>query len=348
MEDGKKNTIKTIHDIAQEAGVSATTVSFVINGKGSINPNTRERVLEIIKRSNYAPNKVARQLRKKQTYSFGVVIDHFHNSFFNSVFDGISSVAEPAGYSYLAAESRGNYEKEKREIQLLLEHGVDGLILFPCTDDASFLLEQQQRFDVPIVLIGNNYSGVAIPTVSADNYFGAYLATRRLIELNRPPVWHIAGPQAISMCRQRRAGFMETLEKYSLIANPSDYVIVADDISISAGYLAMEQICRLAEPPFSIFAVNDVTAFGVIKYCKQHHLSIPEEMYLIGFGNIDLIEELDIGLSSIRISAVDMGKQSARMLINCQKDHIKKCRENDIILPVELMERKSTFHFSKT
>jgi LacI family transcriptional regulator len=341
MKRGKR-PIRTIHDIAREAGVSATTVSFVLNNKGSINEKTRERVLAIVERSNYEPSKIARQLRKRVSNSFGVIIDHFHNRFFNSVFDGINSVTDPRGYSFLVAESRENVEKEQQEANLLLEHGVDGLILFPCSNDHEYLVASHEKYEVPVVLIGNTYPDYQFPSVTADNLQGARLAARKLISLGREPILHIAGPPSQSMCRLRREGFEQIMRDEGGISDPSTYVFETTDLSIGEGFQVMEQIAESFVPPYSIFVVNDDTAMGVIKYCHRRGLRIPEDVALIGFSDIDLIDELDLGLSSIHIPAVEMGVRASELLIECAEEGLTSCREANIQLPVTLAERRST------
>lgn len=338
----KEESIRTIHDIARAAGVSATTVSFVLNNKGNINVETRRRILDIVERSNYTPSKVAQQLRKKRTDSLGVIIDHFHNRFFNSVFDGIDSVTDPKGYSFLVAESRESVKKENREMQLLLEHGVDGLILFPCSSDHTHLTELHERYEVPVVLIGNTYERSRFPSVTADNEQGARLATKKLLSLGRHPILHIAGPPSLSMCRFRLRGFLQTMRDDGGVSDPERLVFQTTDLSIGEGYRVMGQIEAEHEPPFSVFVVNDDTAMGVIKYCNRRGLRIPEEVALVGFSNIDLIDELDLGLSSINIPAVDMGKKAADLLVTCAAQGLAACPYETTKLPVELIERRST------
>lgn len=338
----QRQSAKTIHDIALEAGVSATTVSFVLNNKGNINWKTRARVLDIVERSNYVPNEAARRLRTQKSGSLGVIIDHFHNGFFNAVFDGIGSVADRNGYSFLVAESQEDPEKEKREVLLLLQHGVDGLILFPCSSNSSHLSETQERYQVPVVLIGNAYSKNLFPSVVADNEQGARLATQKLISLGREPILHIAGPDSQSMCRHRRKGFMAVMQEEADVNDTESLVFEALDLSIREGYHAMERINKRFRPPFSVFVVNDDTAMGVIKYCNRRDFRIPEDVSLIGFSNIDLIDELDLGLSSIHIPAMEMGRKAAELLVTCAQRGDSTCRPEQVTLPVKLIDRRST------
>ena len=331
----------TLQDIARKAGVSVTTVSYIVNGKGSINAETRKRIMEIAASLNYVPNRVAKTLRGGRTNTIGVIINHMHNPFFTEVFRGVERVAGQCGYTYLVSQTHDDLEKERHQLLLLAESGVDGIILLPCSNESTHIEDIEHKYRIHIALIANFFEDRQFLSVVADNRRGARMAVKHLLSLGRRPVVHISGPENQTMCLFRRQAFEQIIAETSPENSPSELTFTISEMSPSEGYNVMPRILSSFSLPISIFAVNDETAFGVMRYCNEKKLRIPQDVAIIGFGDIEILSTLSIPLTTIRIPAEDLGEKVAGLIIDAIESSYHHSKER-IVLPVELVVRGST------
>ena len=331
----------TMQDIATEAGVSTATVSLALNEKGNINTKTRERIKNIAASINYFPNPMAQALRGARTNTIGVVINHLHNTFFGGVFRGIEQVADKRGFTYLVSHTNDEIAKEQRQVRLLAERGVDGIIVLPCSDDAKHLEDIQHEFQLPVVLIGNFLEGKKFSSVVADNWGGAKMAVEHLISLGRRPIVHIAGPSKQTMCQFRRRAFEQIMSDTFSDITPGERIFPVTAMTPEEGYAVMPRILSALPVPLSLFVMNDDTALGVLRYCNEKKLRIPEDVAIVGFSDIEILGSLNIPLTTVRIPAEEMGKKAAALIIDAIESNKSPANER-IILPVELIIRGST------
>lgn len=340
-DQAKKGHRATIQDIAQKAGVSVATVSLVLNDKGNINVKTRARIKKIAASINYVPNLMAQALRGARTNTIGVVINHLHNPFFAGVFKGIENVADERGFTYLVSHTHDDIGKEQRQVQLLAERGVDGIVLLPCSSDSQHIRAIQREFKLPVALIGNYFENGNFLSVVADNWGGAKAAVEHLISLGRRPVVHIAGPSAQTMCQFRRRAFEQVMADTFSDVSPGERVFSVPAMTPEEGYAVMPRILQSLPIPLSLFVVNDDTALGVLRYCNEKKLRIPEDVAIVGFSDIQILNSLNIPLTTVRIPAEEMGEKAATLIIDAIKS--RKMPPNDrIVLSVELIIRGST------
>jgi LacI family transcriptional regulator len=319
--------------------VSSATVSLVINGKGNINEQTREKVKKIAAEFNYVPNITARALRQGRMNSIGVVINRFHNPFFFSVFKGIEDIVGSRGYTFWVSQSQDSLAKEKEQVLALADRGVDGLIVMPCARGHSHLESVRERYRIPVVLIANHFDKVAFPAVVADNAAGARMAVEHLMALGRPVV-HIAGAMSQSMVKLRREAFRAVVRERLGRGQADRFIFEVAELTPACGCRVMEEVMAAFTPPLSIFVVNDETAMGVMRYCRDHGLRIPEDIALVGFGNVELLENLGIPLSSVNIPAVEMGRKAAEMVIGLVEGTLDRNCTDRLDLPVSLVVRE--------
>ena len=331
----------TIQDIARAAKVSPATVSLVLNRKGSISEKTREKVLKIAMEMNFIPNSIARALRGGRTYSLGVVVNHLKSTFFTRVFNGIERVTDALGFTVLVSQTHDDIDKERAQIRLLAERGVDGLILFPCSQEWSHVEEVLQRFRLPTGLIGNYFESKEYLSVVADNWRGACKAVQHLVSLQQRPVFHVAGPSIQTMCLIRRRAFESIISENFPDCSPADWIFPVQALTSAEGYRVMAEILERHRPPLSLFVVNDDTALGVLRFCTDHKLRIPEDVALMGFSDIETLNDLNIPLSTVRIPAEAMGERAATMLIENIRNGDLPLPER-VELPVELVIRGSS------
>lgn len=331
----------TISDIARAAGVSATTVSLVLNRKGSINEATRVRVLRLAEEMRYVPNPIARALRGGRTLTLGVVVNHLQNPFFTAMFNGIERVTDARGYTVLVSQTHDDLAKEEAQVRLMAERGVDGLILLPCSQEGAHVDEVLERHGLPVVLVGNFFEGREYLAVVADNWNGARKAVQHLIALGRRPIVHIAGPSTQTMSLFRRRGFETGMAERFPDFSPAEAVFPVSAMTPAEGYRAMAQVLARQPTPLSLFVVNDDTALGVLRYCAEHGLRIPEDVALVGFSDIETLSYLNVPLTTVRIPAETMGEKAAGMLLASLEQGGLPAPER-LVLPVELVVRGST------
>lgn len=341
----KKRARVTVKDIARVVGVSATAVSMALNNNGSLTPAMRSEIKRVANELGYVPNTGARFLRGSSTQSFGVVINYFNNPFFHDFFIGLEDVINPRGFSYWATQSWDNLASEQQQIRKLTQMGVDGLIVLPCSKETTHLEEVYERLNIPLVLISHSI-GERFPCVVADNYAGARLATQHLFDVAQRPVIHIAGPvEAKSGIEQRYSGYCDAMRELDPHFSRQDSVFFAKELRAEAGYNLMREIMPHLSLPVSIFVVNDETALGVIDYCLEQGLRIPEQVALVGFSNIDLLDTLKIPLTTIDIPKREMGQCAAGLLFDQleHKNQTPSAEPQTRVLPVSLVKRGSTF-----
>lgn len=331
----------TIQDIAKKAGVSAATVSLVLNDKGNINVKTRERIKKIAASINYVPNLMAQALRGARTNTIGVVINHMHNPFFAGVFKGIENVADKRGFTYLVTHTHDDIVKEQRQVHLLAERGVDGIVVLPCSKDSRHIETIKRDFKLPVALIGNYFENGNFLSVVADNWGGAKMAVEHLISLGRRPIVHIAGPSTQTMCQFRRRAFEQVMADTFSDVSPGERIFSVPAMTPKEGYAVMPRILKNLPAPLSLFVMNDDTALGVLRYCNEKKLRIPEDVAIVGFSDIEILGSLNIPLTTVRIPAEDMGEKAATLIIDAIES--KKMPPSErIVLPVELIIRGST------
>ena len=290
---------------------------------------------------NYSPNPMARALRGGQTKSIGVVINYFNNPFFRAFFAGLEQVADAKGFSFWVSQTRDTLKKERQLVRMLSEHGMDGLIVLPCCQSQSHLEMAAKTFGIPVVLISHSF-GDRYAAVVADNVQGALLATRHLLSLDSRPILHIAGPQEKSGIADRRLGFCRAMAQVRPDFVEADSVFFVPGLRAEEGFGVMTQILTRCPPPVSVFVVNDEVALGVLSFCRERGLRIPEDVAVAGFSDIDILHTLGIPLTTVRIPQKAMGETAGRILLDLIEHPAHRAKPPVVTLPVTLVVRGST------
>ncbi len=301
-------------DIAEDLGVSLMTVSKALRGHIDISEETRDRVLRRARELRYQPNWVARSLATHRTYMVGLVIPDLMHSFFAEVANGLAKGLGPFGYQIVVANSNENPETERSEIEALLARSVDGLVVASAFRDWKHGMPGALKTSkAPYVLIDRMPPHMNVNYVGTrDEEVGA-LATGHLLAQGCARVAHIRGPDTPNSLR-RFDGFRETLEK-------SGRKYVAEHVAIGGrddegGYRAMKQLVNLKRPPDGVFCYNDPVAAGAIKAVLESGLRIPEDVAIIGAGNVHYSDLLRVPLSTIDQGSSTIGETAAKILLD--------------------------------
>ncbi|MED1512495.1 LacI family DNA-binding transcriptional regulator [Bacillus proteolyticus] len=325
----------TIYSVAEEAGVSISTVSKVINRTGNISERTRRNVLQVMDELNYHPSVVASALTGKQTKIIGLLIPDISNPFFAEVARSIEDRSYELGFHVMICNTDNDAQKEKKYLSLLTRQRIDGLIIASAFRNAS-LLENMVKQDVPVSLIASEIYNLSVNTVTVDDYKGAYLATSYLLSLQHRKIAIITEDAKSNQLRLR--AFKDVMKEEGIIVS-RDYV-VKTKATIQSGYESAKQLLRLPERPTAIFACNDLLAIGVMKVAKEEGLNIPEDLSIIGFDNTVLSTTTTPMLTTIAQPMKQMGTRVVEMLVEEMK-HPKLCKKRLLLTP-ELIIRQST------
>ena len=334
----------TIADIAERAGVSKATVSRVLNKRPEgVGEQTRQRIEAILAETGFQPSGVARGLATGKSRTVGLIIPNIANPYFPMLVRGVEAALSESGYSLLLCNSGCDITKEKNYVRVLMEKGVDGVILDSAESDCDCQVELLDRKNVPLVLLDRNIqSGSKRYGVFVDNRQGARLATGHFVAKDDCRLFFINGPAELSQCVQRRAGVEEVWRASGL---PADALTMAvGDDSVESGYrltLAALVGSRPGDCPFnSLFAGNDLMAVGAIRALKAHGLAIPEQVEVIGFDDIELAHLVDPPLSTISQPAFEMGARSAELLLRLIDG--KPPEQKTLIMMPEMILRGTT------
>lgn len=307
----------TLKELAQRAGVHASTVSRVANGDPSLRiaPGTRDRIEALLRETQYRPNGIARSLKLQQTFVLGVIVPDVTNPFFASMYRGIEDAALPRGYSVVLCNTDGSPERERSQLQMLLERRVDGFILASAyLSDAN--VRRLRADGVPHVL-ANRYSDEHEDAfVGSDDQAGARLVTEHLLELGHVRVGHLSGPRAVSTSVQRLRGYQAALAAAGIAFDAG--LVAESGYQEEGGVRAAERLLSLAPDrrPTAIFAVNDLAALGVYTAARRLGLRIPEDLAVGGYNDITHAARLDPALTTIQVPVHEMGVVAAGLLVD--------------------------------
>jgi LacI family transcriptional regulator len=331
----------TMKDIAIELGVSIGTVSKVLRNHPDISQETRDRVRKRMGELNYRPNLSARALVTGRTHTIGLVVPDLVHPFFAEVAGGLSKLLRKGGYSLIISSSDEDFESENRAIDQLLARSVDALVLASSQKDWSFF-DHFEKQKTPLVLIDRRPEGGKVNFVGVDDEEIGRMATEHLIEEGCRRIAHIGGP-GISTAVGRLRGYQKALEHHGLPLD-SQYVISrehADEASDASGYAAMNELLAGKRPPDGVFCYNDPTAMGAMQAAIEKGIKIPQDLALIGSGNVRYSKFLRVALSTIDQQSGEIGDRAAKLalkLIDSKKSH----RPATILLAPRLVVRESS------
>ena len=326
-----------MRDVAEQAGVSVTTVSHVINNSRPVNPDTRDRVEQAMQVLGYQPNVLARSLRRGKTHTIGVILPDNANPYFAEVVRGIEDTTFTQGYSVILCNSDNDLDKEHLYTNVLIEKQVDGII-FVAAGLSEENISNLQKRGVPSVLVDRQVGGVQLDSVFADNQAGGFLATNHLVGLGHNSIACITGPRGVRSSSERVAGYRQALDAAGIKSNP-DWV-VEGDFQYQSGFAAAKQMMQDGKSPSAIFACNDLMAIGAYRFAHENQLRIPRDISIIGFDDIRLAEFTNPPLTTVRQSKDRMGTRAAELLLERIGNGKIEIRQE--IVSVQLVVRAST------
>ena len=301
----------TIKDVAALAGISYTTVSHVVNKTRPVSEEVRIKVEAAIKTLDYVPSAVARSLKAKTTATIGLLVPNSLNPYFAELARGIEDYCERNGYCVILCNSDDNPDKQRSYLRVLLEKRIDGLIVASAGGDAG-LAEGLTGVRTPMVIVDRGLEGVNVDLVRIDHEYGAYLATRHLLELGHRDIAMIGGPAGTSVAQMRLAGYRRALQEAGVEENRER--MLESDFTSTGGYNAAAILLEKS-PPSAIFAGNDMIGIGVLRAAAERNVRVPSELSVIGFDDIQMSRYVYPALTTVGQSILQLGEMAAEVLL---------------------------------
>lgn len=307
----------TIKDIAKEAQVSITTVSFILNGKyDQASEETVQRVLSIAKKYNYSPNPIAVGLVTKKTKTIGLVIPDIQNVFFGEVAKHVDNEVTRYGYNVILCNTNGNIEEDIKYIDILRRRGIDGLIISPSgglneTKLQEKMIDTLNKIKIPFVCLDRWSEGLTSSRVSIDHCQGGYLATKYLIEQGHRKIGCLTGPLNVHNARRRLNGYQKALSEFKIPYNQQ--IVFEGDYRFESGYSKGQKI--LNNDITAIFISNDLMCYGFYKAVRELNKKIPDDISVIGFDDLFFSNMLDVPLTTIRQPVETIAVTAAQILL---------------------------------
>lgn len=324
----------TIADIAQMAGVSASTVSRVLSGANKVSEAKREAVLKAVSDLNYHPNMFARGLASGQSMTIGVLTQNFGSPFYDAIIQGIVQRLNKTGYFPIFADGQWQQEMEVEAIQAMMRRQIDGLIVLG--GYLTFDELKELAGNIPVVIVARKLAGFEENCVSIDNVEAACQATQHLIDLGHRQIVHICGPMDHPDARDRRDGYLKALAEAGIEPDPE--LIIDGAFRRQSGVLAVEMLLSRRTTFSAVFAANDQMAFGTRLGLYRRGIRVPEDVSLVGFDDEPAAAFMIPPLTTVRQPAVQLGLEAAKIVLARLKG------EQVVATPLkaELVVREST------
>jgi LacI family transcriptional regulator len=329
----------TMMDIARDLKVSVVTVSKVLRNQGRISEATRQRVLHHAKKLNYQMNWVARSLVTRRTFTIGLLLPEFAHPFFAEIARTVANTVRPHGYHVVIASFEEDPELEASEIDSLLARQVDGLIIASAQSSRQLeLFKRVQERKTPFVLIDRPIRGLRACFVGADNYAIGRIATEHLIARGCRRIAHLRGPQ-VGIAVERLEGYRGALRNAGLQHDPNCTVEAGH--AEATGAEAMRKLIGLEPPPDGVFCYNDPVAIGAMKAIQGAGLRVPDDIAVVGAGNVHYGDALSVPLTSVDQGTCRIGTLAAELLL-ARIASKRPMRPKKVLISPKLVKREST------
>ncbi|MFC6289375.1 ribose utilization transcriptional repressor RbsR [Levilactobacillus angrenensis] len=326
----------TIRDLAEAAGVSVTTVSQILNGKGErFSLDTRRRVHQLQEEMGYVPDFNARNLIMKSAQTIGVLVPNLGNPFFSMFIRGVQETSRERHFIPLIFGANHDEKLESYYLEELIKRAVDGLIIASASITGEAIDNILKKNGIPYLLIDQN-GGPSLDRVQINDAQGGKLAADHLLALGHQRIVVVMPDQPTQNLKIRVAGFKRRLADNHV--DLAETAVIHSPMTKLGGYQATAAV--LAQHPTAVFAVNDETALGLMRGLHEQGVRVPADISVLGYDDIDLDEYVVPKLTTIHQPVVTMGQQATGLLINRIKDQRQAAQLVD--LPVNLQEREST------
>jgi len=334
----------SLTEISEILGMSKSTVSKALNNYADVSPGTRKKVQDLANELNYKPNIFAQNLRSQESKIIGLLMPEIVHYFFSTIISGVAETAEKYGYSVIVAQTKDDYRNEIKQLELLLDKNVDGILLSLADDTIHFNhVKDVINQGVPFVLFDRTSKLIDCNKVVIDDVKAAQMATQHLIDIGCKKIAIIRNQLKSQGTIDRHKGFKKALLENGMVYDKSiDFE--GQDFSFSAGKIAGNKICERHKDVDGIFALTDLMAIGALEALKEHNIAVPDQVSVIGFSNWFLTQITTPHLSTVNQPGFEIGKTAFNLLyqeIQNKKNNIK-VPSKTIVIPTKVISREST------
>jgi LacI family transcriptional regulator len=326
--------------LAQLLNLSIATVSKALRDSYDISPETKEKVVALARELNYQPNPHASSLRRHSSKTIAVIIPEIANNYFALAINGIESIVQEKGYHVMIYLTHEDINKEIAVARHLHSGRVDGALISVSGSGTDFShFEELQKKGLPVVFFDRVVENFNTVKVTTDDFDGAYLATKHLIEQGCKKIAHLAISKNLSIGKKRLHGYTQALTDNGF---PINDLLIIDCVNDNAKDSELIKELFLQQKPDGIFACVERYAITCYEVCKSLKISIPGDVKIIGFSNLQTASLLNPSLSTITQPAFDIGKEAASMLLKALEKKNFHLKDENIIIRSSLTEREST------
>lgn len=330
----------TIYDVAAKAGVSAMTVSRVINNTGKISEKTRTKVTRVMEELGYVPNQTARSLVLQQTKLLFLLITDIMNPFYTTLARGAEDAAKRSGYRLLFGNSDENLEKEADYVTTILTTRVDGVLVAPAGDPSLPHLNSLRKHNVPFVLLDREVPGIDCDIVLGDSRDGARRLVEHLASQGHRAIAMVNGSSSISSARLRLQGYQDGMKLNDLDYNEK-YVFETSFGPLNDLTEMGQWFDQLSPSPTAIVAGNNVLAVEILRLFRERGMSVPDHMSIVCFDDLGPYSEVEPFLTVAAQQAYQFGYMGMQMLVDRIQEREAALPWKKIVLPAELIIRRS-------
>ncbi len=335
MSENKKHI--TIHDIALELGISASTVSRALQNNSRISQSTRDAVRNLAELHNYQPNTMAASLRKGRGNTVGLIVPNINRSFFSKIIGGIEEVLSQSGYNLMICQSNESIEKEKNALTALMNARVDGIMMSLSMETKTYdhirsLLDRK----VKMVFLDRIPPDIRLNSVVINDHHASYKITRHILERGFKRPAYVGGSNCINVYSERRRGFLDALVDSGI--HPRNSYLIEKAMTLEAGRSAFSELMSLKERPDAIICSGDYSAHGVLLAALENNIKVPSEMAVSGFANEEFTSYTIPSLTSVDQKGDEIGKKAAEIFLSIDNTNKKR----NIMIEPEIIFREST------
>jgi len=326
----------SLKELAKLAGVNVSTVSRALNDSPKVKPATKELIKKLANQYNYVPDDLARGLVSKKTFTIGVIIPEFLNTFYAEIIEGMENILSKEGFSMFFGKSGFKEENEIKYFDLFLRKRVDGIMACSISSKSLDIIKRYKR-NIPVVLADNFISCDEFDSVSIDNFYGVQCIIEHLINLGHRRIAFI-GDKVVT--HERLFAYQSVLAQHNIPID-NEYINIGSERYERGGYERMKELLKLNPKPTAVFAVTDNMAIGAIRAIKEVGLKVPDDISVAGFDDIMVSSFMEIPLTTILQPKFEIGKISAEILVNRIRSGSDKFPQHINIKP-ELVVRSTT------
>lgn len=329
----------SLKDLANELGISISTVSRALKNHPDISAELTEKIRQLAKKRNYSPNPLAMGLLKQQTRMIGVIVPDIVTHFYASIISGIEEVAKERGYYIVITSSGESVEKERESVSNLLKTRVEGFIVCLSQQTSEFgHFQQLLDLEVPLVFFDRVAENLDVPYVTVDGAEAARQITRHFYKNGRRQIAYISGPEHLNISQHRKDGYLAGLRECGLPFDPG--LLAACNMNADDAALATRGLLQRKPAPDAIFGINDTVAFAAMKEIRKQGLKIPDDIALVGFTDEFHATVVEPALTSVTHPTLQMGREAARLFFNRIESGAGYCEK--VVLPTLLVIRDSS------